>query len=365
MNRIYKSIWNAVTQTFTAVSECQQSRGKKCASKNKLLPKAAILITFMLPGMAALGYESTLVSSETINFADNPFYIGNNQQETILHEDSTNLIYLGGSGIKLNFDFNNPVTPTSEDIGGTVGLLNHAISGYKQVFLTTNDLGTSYALWDDDSDLLDMSDHTSFQQNLSQDGQTVALLTYAIGESAFDLVRENESLFNVSRIDGNLIYFADRPDLGFTTDGIGIIRNPEEGELQGLELLAVLTEINLTQTQNSAGLTLEAKQGESLLVTPVLSGNGNLIYTGAGVFTVDDYLTGGTDDLNTYSGNTYVLGIDSENRLTLNLQKQQSLGKTQFLFAQNALINVAGGKETVNGDAEFQNTQLLTRQLNS
>ncbi len=147
--------------------------------------------------------------------------------------------------------------------------------------------------------------------------------------------------------------------MGFTTDGIGIIRNPEEGELQGLELLAVLTEINLTQTQNSAGLTLEAKQGESLLVTPVLSGNGNLLYTGAGVFTVDDYLIGETDDINTYSGNTYVVGNDSENRLTLNLLKQQSLGKTQFLFAQNALINVAGGKETVNGDAEFQNTKLV------
>lgn len=32
MNKIYKSIWNVVTQSFTAVSESQKSRGKRSKS---------------------------------------------------------------------------------------------------------------------------------------------------------------------------------------------------------------------------------------------------------------------------------------------------------------------------------------------
>ena len=52
MNRIFKSIWNRITQTFTAVSEAQHSEGKKFHSEQitgVLLPS---LLFFSVPSYA-------------------------------------------------------------------------------------------------------------------------------------------------------------------------------------------------------------------------------------------------------------------------------------------------------------------------
>lgn len=45
MNKIYKSIWNHVTRTFTAVSEIQQTNGKKAKSA-----AAVVLVSTMAMG---------------------------------------------------------------------------------------------------------------------------------------------------------------------------------------------------------------------------------------------------------------------------------------------------------------------------
>ncbi len=55
MNKIYKSIWNHVTRTFTAVSEIQQTNGKKARST---LKKMAIATSLVLATSSVSAYDS-------------------------------------------------------------------------------------------------------------------------------------------------------------------------------------------------------------------------------------------------------------------------------------------------------------------
>lgn len=54
MNKIFKSIWNHVTRTFTAVSEIQQTNGKKAKSA---LTKAVIASSLTMMAGASQAYS--------------------------------------------------------------------------------------------------------------------------------------------------------------------------------------------------------------------------------------------------------------------------------------------------------------------
>ena len=94
MNKVYKSIWNAVTRSWTAVSEWQSSRGKQSTKSKKSL---AVTLAFAI----SLGVTSQFAfvekygggilfwpNPDTIRL-DNPIYIGNNNQAGILQEHDT------------------------------------------------------------------------------------------------------------------------------------------------------------------------------------------------------------------------------------------------------------------------------------
>ena len=83
MNKIFKSIWNNVTRTFTAVSEVQQTNGKKAKSAVvSSVSASAIMLSCVSP---TYGYDSNLFRSDSIDFSNNSFYIGNNNQPSIKH----------------------------------------------------------------------------------------------------------------------------------------------------------------------------------------------------------------------------------------------------------------------------------------
>lgn len=58
MNKIYKSIWNHVTRTFTAVSEIQQTRGKKAKNNTIALAVGGALLSVI---SSAFGYGGWVI----------------------------------------------------------------------------------------------------------------------------------------------------------------------------------------------------------------------------------------------------------------------------------------------------------------
>ena len=343
MNRIYKSVWNAVTRSWTAVSEWQKSHKKSSACIFSCFFLSTLLLTPSIS--SATRYYSSGLGSDTITL--NNFFIGNSdwKLEQGLDEDETWINYLeGGSGIRLNFD--NIQGADIDDVGGTVGLLNLATEGYRQVIFTTgelHDVGNA-------DNMFDLSGQSQITTSLSQNNASVANLTFAIGNSAYQLFKNNQGLLGSYEIRGNRIYFDIFPSLGFTDDGIAWAKDEAiKDDIYGIYLLTLLTDIQLTNSADGQGLNLTSNN-ENLLVTPVLSGAGNIIYSGSGSFTVKNLLNyhadgsnyTAQDGQNSYTGSTIVDGV------TLNLDKYKSLGKSSLLqITSNATVNVGTDSEEV------------------
>ena len=362
MNRIYKSVWNAVTRSWTAVSEWQKSHKKSSACIFSCFFLSTLLLTPSIS--SATRYYSSGLGSDTITL--NNFFIGNSdwKLEQGLDEDETWINYLeGGSGIRLNFD--NIQGADVDDVGGTVGLLNLATEGYRQVIFTTgelHDVGNA-------DNMFDLSGQSQITTSLSQNNAQVANLTFAIGNEVYQLFKNNQGLLGSYEIRKDRIYFDIFPSLGFTDDGVAWAKDdPIKDNIFGIYLLTLLTDIQLTNPNDGQGLSLTSNN-EDLLVTPVISGAGNIIYSGRGSFDISKLLTYNSDGSvftnqqarNTYTGNTSVLGSSPSNRLSLNLTKEGSLGNTKFLKAQNANINVKNSTEVVKGNAEFYNSGLVLK----
>ena len=137
MNRIYKSVWNAVTRSWTAVSEWQKSHKKTSVCIANCLFVSTLLLS---PSVSTAEYYTSYAGhADTITL--NNFFIGNSdwKLEQDIDESVTWISHVAlGSGIRL--DFKNIQGSDINDIGGTRGLLNLSTEGYRQVILTTERL---------------------------------------------------------------------------------------------------------------------------------------------------------------------------------------------------------------------------------
>lgn len=70
MNRIYKSIWNAITHSWTAVSEWQSAKGKK---SGKVL-KSLFISTLILSAVSSPTYANTYGPGSYETLVLNGFY---------------------------------------------------------------------------------------------------------------------------------------------------------------------------------------------------------------------------------------------------------------------------------------------------
>lgn len=338
MNKIFKSIWNHVTRTFTAVSEVQQTNGKKAKSAVvSSVSASAIMLSCVSP---TYGYDSSLLRSDSIDFSNNSFYIGNNNQPSIKHETSTPLNNYGGDGIGLA-----EITlaaPSLSDIGGSTGLLQQGLSGYRQLILTSD------RLWDvgDAASMFNTSNVGSLTQKLSDSS---ASLHYATGGNAYDLlVRNQDSLSSYISFDirrGSIYFNNDSiANLGYTDDGVawdtGNHISMDDGYKDGLFLLTFLTGIEV-----HSNLTLDMGANDAILA-PVISGDGSLTLKGSGTINIRGVLTANIDgsayqNANTHTGGTVLEGVSQEQKLTVQLNKESAFGNvSSVLTATNAVINV-------------------------
>lgn len=338
MNKIFKSIWNHVTRTFTAVSEVQQTNGKKAKSAVvSSVSASAIMLSCVSP---TYGYDSSLLRSDSIDFSNNSFYIGNNNQPSIKHETSTPLNNYGGDGIGLA-----EITlaaPSLSDIGGSTGLLQQGLSGYRQLILTSD------RLWDvgDAASMFNTSNVGSLTQKLSDSS---ASLHYATGGNAYDLlVRNQDSLSSYISFDirrGSIYFNNDSiANLGYTDDGVawdtGNHISTDDGYKDGLFLLTFLTGIEV-----HSNLTLDMGANDAILA-PVISGDGSLTLKGSGTIDIRGVLTANIDgsayqNANTHTGGTVLEGVSQEQKLTVQLNKESAFGNvSSVLTATNAVINV-------------------------
>lgn len=172
MNKIYKSIWNRVTRTFTAVSEIQQVKGKKAKS---------VLIS------AALGILTNGAFAAD-NFGVAGVVIGDNQTA----------IYDNRIGIYINDGLNFQFKPSGEaniyltdsrlkDSNGS--LLLAQSGGSEQVLLNVGSL-----FWGNGANAfnsgIEGSASSVYKQNIIQDEFT-SKASYVLGEGAYDIVMAN------------------------------------------------------------------------------------------------------------------------------------------------------------------------------
>lgn len=367
MNRIYKSIWNAITHSWTAVSEWQSAKGKK---SGKVL-KSLFISTLILSAVSSPTYANTYGPGSYETLVLNGFYIGNSawKLEQPLDEDST---WFGTLPLnnEIVIDFSNIQNTRFEDIGSSEGLLKLASEGYRQVVFTTSEI-TDYGYA---NSMFDTSATKNIRSDLYQNSERVATLNYAVGNEAFGLFVNNTEVLKGYVIDegnflnpGDKIRFGDFPSLAFQEDGVAWTKDtPITDGIHGLYLLTLLTGIELTNTSEGKGLNLTANN-QSLSVTPVISGRGNIIYSGSGSFNIEKLLVAkangdpftSEDAKNTYEGNTYILGTGNAQSLQINLNKEQALGLTKILDVSNATLNVNNKGETVNGNANFNNAKLV------
>ncbi len=172
MNKIYKSIWNRVTRTFTAVSEIQQVKGKKAKS---------VLIA------AALGILTNGAFAAD-NFGVAGVVIGDNQ--TAKYDNSIGIYINDG----LNFQFKpsgeaNIYLTDSRLKDSNGSLLLAQSGGSEQVLLNVGSL-----FWGNGANAfnsgIEGSASSVYKQNIIQD-EITSKASYVLGEGAYDIVMAN------------------------------------------------------------------------------------------------------------------------------------------------------------------------------
>lgn len=173
MNKIYKSIWNRVTRTFTAVSEIQQVKGKK--AKSVLIAAALGILTngafaadnFGVAGVV-IGDNQTAIYANLIGI-----YINDGLNFQFKSSGEAN-IYLTGSSLK--------------DSNGS--LLLAQSGGSEQVLLNVGSL-----FWGDGANAfnsgIEGSASSVYKQDIIQDEIVTSKASYVLGEGAYDIVMAN------------------------------------------------------------------------------------------------------------------------------------------------------------------------------
>lgn len=362
MNKVYKSIWNVVTQSFTAVSENQRSRGKR--SKSLKLGGGTLLVALMFPTLA-FAYEA----GETIQAGSISFGAG--YEQTIL-ETETNVFWgLGGESVYISVS---PKAASLSDLGGASSLISYSSDGLAQTVLRSKSL----TVWGSMNDRFEvLNDDSDISQDLlGDDGNgnqvTVATLKFAIGERARNLVIQNIDNFrSVTYEDETLrgsYVTEDGEQLSYSYNEHGLAwhsgDNRDKDGNKHVWVLTLLTGVDISSGQtlvlDDIGQVETDSEGNVTYIprwSAQVTGSGNISYIGdadsertLNIETVLEKDADGSayDDPNSYTGTTTV------KNLTLNLLKQKALGNTSKLTAENSEIVLLGSHEE-NGETIAHN----------
>lgn len=238
-----------------------------------------------------------------------------------------------------------------DTIGGAEGLLSLANKGYEQIIVKGGNVEFATALhpmW-----YMSYDGDQTVTQGLKQDGNKVADLVFAVGDRAYSLFNNNRGIFGI--VDGETengdvgVRFSSNGDeeIVYSDEGIAF-RRGNDAPQEGLWLMTLLTDINLTGANSGLTLDFSGVSTEQSL-TARLNGEGNITYVGqpGNVLNISALIqrdeNGNTyNNESSYTGSTFVKG------LTLNLNKNNSLGKTSLLsVSSGATVNVGTNSEDV------------------
>ena len=328
MNKVYKSIWNAVTRSWTAVSEITKSRKK--SSKSALIKNTILFLlsgTLIGPANAvwwSVGNPINLDQSKdggvpNVNFAFGTGEAAKNYDDNIYVSDGADYSFrFNDDGVANSFQLN------LED--ATISLFDQS-KGYGQILISAKDItsfwGASFSVNNADTDSIPESsaDSNRLIQQIRQGNTDKATAVYVIGERAYNL---DESYWS---------------RLGYSDKGILLSNN-------SFYTASILTGLHLGSNAGTGTEVLDLTVSGDQIWSATLSGNGGISYTGSNRTNdcVDIVLSqfqsqdiqDETSGPNTYTGETNATNV------TLNLNRENSLGQTSKLTATNSIINVTG-----------------------
>lgn len=328
MNKIFKSIWNHTTRTFTAVSEATQTKGKK----GRTVVTALLITTMMTVAGEAYSYDP----NEDIT-SDSPLLIGLNAPYKIDTDTS---------GFQNNNTFKFTTSGTTLSTGTLFSLSS---SAYEQVLFQTNNIDWRVYLGEfRDTNINDLRVRWTDGINDSDNGSVtqrqgdVGTLTFAVGDAAFDLISSNSDSFSnndVSIYSGS-IYIKDDVFGGKSYGENGLAyesADVNEDDLYNIWTLAILKQVDI---DNEKTLVLSNINETDNIWAAKITGSGSIEYSGSGTVTIKSVLSNGFDDANEYTGTTNIKGASISQKLTINLEKEDSFGETSKLAATNTVINV-------------------------
>ncbi len=239
MNRIYKSIWNAITHSWTAVSEWQKSKGKSSRSK-------AVTSIFFLT-LCSSAYAINLTDTVGIGIGSSVQYT----DHVTYTQFSDKEYQLDDSGASLDLNFGNK--------DNSAQLFSQSQGIEFQLYSIGGDLRKGPEA---DSNLFTVTNissetGTTYRQTIRQNGNDVASATYIIGQEARDFfvnvlgyqtgeegrITVDEEQYSSTGInhnsytDLNIFHHSpDDPDKGVWT--LAVLRNLEIKDKQTLSLNA-------------------------------------------------------------------------------------------------------------------------------
>ncbi|MBM6928313.1 ESPR domain-containing protein [Parasutterella secunda] len=307
MNRIYKSIWNQVTQSFTAVSEVQHTKGKK----SRTISLSGVLFATLLP-FSLLTHAATIDSSYTDGIV-----FGLDQSVT--YSDPLS-ISNSDKNLNINFDFNQ-VRRFDTEID--LSLIEQS-QGFNQKFLTLTNFSYPNDFTGENISITD-SLSRDFMQNVYQDNGTdpVAQGIYILGDGAYKLQNLNKNILG-------------DPTVGTTGITVSLPSQTGTSTEVNVEVLSMLVGLSL---QSGQELTLDIDGDQSFYAK--LLGKGSVNYQGRDKS--KDKLT--ITDLNygdlfqgstTFFPHTDYVGSTTFENVTALIQSSSGLGGTSSLELINS-----------------------------
>ena len=345
MNRIYKSVWNAVTRSWTAVNEWTKSNKKKSSCIKSLTAGIALSMLIVPNSYATEHYGEVDRNVNDLIFGQaTPYYDdGGLLQYTAYRVDGHDRYILDevNTSRVLNLSSDN--------------LLFSQSQGFIQELYSFEDLimglhANTYNFY------ISNSDQFLYKQAIQKSGTTVAEGFYALGTKAEQYFRNNSNKLGVTILEpeddhGQLLF----QGIQFSDTGINADENKDL-----TNSLALLTDINLL-----SDLQLSITSDSTLFAAIHAEGNQSIKYSGTEnasgkpTLTLDSFDRSFDNDVSKYfnsSKSDYVGKTYFEN-LTVNLLSENVLGSTSEVNASNSLIKVSANTRA--GNLVFSNNSVL------
>ena len=337
MNRVYKSIWNAVTQTFTAVSENQKSRHKSAKASLSFFVTTLLMMTQLTANAAV--HESTLSESVTENLVFGTSNLVN-------WNDSITLGVKDGDESRLTIALAGKRKKPYRTQNGS-DLIQQS-NGFVQKLVSNLNLQ-----WNGDPDAsfisIRGSDEGLFEQNINQ-GNKAAVGTYVVGAKAYEVYEQNKEHLKLDkRLDLENAVLA---KTGVVVDGSVV------STLSFLTMLSYNGTFSGSSEEEDA-FVITVDSGEATWLTQ-MTGKGAFKFVGNGKdqpsieisnFSYDDEYYGVSES--DYTGGSYFENI------TAKLTSDAALGNTNYLKLVNSNLNKVG-ELVVNGDVWLDDASLIS-----